>query len=738
MEAVEPGLPLTFLNSHIQHGNALLGTTPELMAKGIPDAAWDPIEGDDKKTASALKKRNKTAEKGQRALGLFASTTEGESATVTRAVSDLEAASDTDVAALTNKELRWGSILESQEFKHQKFIADAWCAAFVWPKLPGTFADAAPVNELWRQIRDGQGQPPGITLKTVEELAQQYHFFHWHLAFPQVFAKGKFDVVLGNPPWDSLLFREEEFFAGPRPDIAEAPTAAARKRLVAKLETEDPTLFRAYREGLRGIDGINAFVRSGVSYPLCGVGRVNLFALFAEAARALVSPDGRSGQILPSGIVTDDSTKLFFQAIVDSAQLVSFYDFENRERMFPAVDSRMKFGVLSLSGAPRKDSGAEFVFFATRADHIKQHERRFSLTASDIALLNPATRTCPIFRSQRDATIIKEIYRRVPVLTNSGWEVTTTRLLNSADDSAGFLTTECAGALPLYEAKYFHQFDHRWLTVDGQSERALSDAEKRSPNCTIQPRFWFSGDEARSRLGAAWSRAWVLAWRRISNSTNERTFIATVLPSVAVPHTARVIFPPERHIKLVPSFLANLDSFAFDSIARRKVGGTDVSDFIVHQLAVLPPTSFQHPPPWDGSCTFSAWSFMRVLELTYTAWDLAPFAHDVGYDGPPFRWDPERRFLLRCELDAAFFHLYGLNRDDTDYVMDTFPIVRKNDEKAHGEYRTKRVILEIYDAMAEAAKTGKTYQTRLDPPAADARVAHEDTRKAAGKTAGKR
>lgn len=106
---------------------------------------------------------------------------------------------------------------------------------------------------------------------------------------------------------------------------------------------------------------------------------------------------------------------------------------------------------------------------------------------------------------------------------------------------------------------------------------------------------------------------------------------------------------------------------------------------------------------------------------------------DVAYAGLPFRWDPDRRFLLRCELDAAFFHLYDLSRDDTDYVMDTFPIVRKNDEKAHGEYRTKRVILEIYDAMSEAARTGKPYQTRLDPPPADPRVAHPDTRPAAAK-----
>lgn len=119
------------------------------------------------------------------------------------------------------------------------------------------------------------------------------------------------------------------------------------------------------------------------------------------------------------------------------------------------------------------------------------------------------------------------------------------------------------------------------------------------------------------------------------------------------------------------------------------------------------------------------WLLPRVLELVFTAWDLIPFSRACGYDGAPFRWDEERRFLLRCELDAAYFHLYGVARDDVDCIMETFPIVKRKDEAAHdGTYRTKRVILEIYDAMAQAMETGEPYQTRLDPPPADPRVAH--------------
>jgi hypothetical protein len=163
---------------------------------------------------------------------------------------------------------------------------------------------------------------------------------------------------------------------------------------------------------------------------------------------------------------------------------------------------------------------------------------------------------------------------------------------------------------------------------------------------------------------------------------------------------------------------------ALDYTARQKVGGTHLTYAYLKQLPVLAPSAYDGQSPWQRGVAARDWLLPRVLELTYTAWDLEPFATDVGWEGPPFRWDPARRFLLRCELDAAFFHLYGLSRDDTDYVMDTFPIVRKNDEKAHGEYRTKRVILEIYDEMQEAMRTGRPYQTRLDPPPADPTCCH--------------
>jgi hypothetical protein len=184
----------------------------------------------------------------------------------------------------------------------------------------------------------------------------------------------------------------------------------------------------------------------------------------------------------------------------------------------------------------------------------------------------------------------------------------------------------------------------------------------------------------------------------------------------------------------VACLYACLCSFPLDYAARQKVGGTHLTYAYLKQLPVLAPATYESDASWHHGMTLRDWFVPRVLELAYTAWDLEPFARDVGYDGPPFRWDIERRFVLRCELDAAFFHIYGLSRDDTKYVMETFASydskgnlfagVKGKEVKVHGEYRTKRVILEIFDEMDEAARTGKPYQTRLSPQPADPRVAH--------------
>jgi hypothetical protein len=390
-----------------------------------------------------------------------------------------------------------------------------------------------------------------------------------------------------------------------------------------------------------------------------------------------------------------------------------------------------------MTGRDRPAEAADFSFFALDVSDLNDPERRFPLTAEDIRLLNPNTRTCPIFRTLRDAEITKEIYRRVPVLKNewrengSPWGAYYIRLIHYGDHAEELRLAEeierirgvsdnktlAEGSLvPVYESKLVGQYDHRAGSYVGtQSVDEIKPNLKRDFSFRVNPRFFvrtvFFEDIMKKY---SFPKGWFLAYRDVARSTDVRSVIATAIPRVA----ASIKLPVLGYDPALPGqvLLANLNAFAFDFAARQKLGGISLSFFILKQLSVLPPNAYNGFAEWDAGAVLRDWIAPRVLELTYTAWDLEPFARDLGYDGPPFRWDPERRFLLRCELDAAFFHLYDIERDDADYIMETFPIVKRKDEAAHGEYRTKRVILEIYDEMARATETSQPFQTLLDPP----------------------
>lgn len=519
----------------------------------------------------------------------------------------------------------------------------------------------------------------------------------------------------------------------------------------------------------------------GGRYPLTGRGRVNTYAVLTELARALLKPDGRAGVIVPTGIATDDTTKFFFQDLVQSGALVSLYDFENRKGVFPAIDSRLKFCLLTMQGRARARTGSEFLFFAETTDDLRRPEKRFTLTPEDIALLNPNTGNCPTFRTQADAELTKAIYRRVPVLwrekqpgepERNSWKLHFSQgLFNMATDSRHFRSApelEQEGCrregnvfvgehdryLPLYEAKMLHQFDHRWATYtgatakhgDAQAEtRDVTDAEKADPGFAAQPRYWIREDVVEAAVPPAHvSTRWFLGWRDICRSTDERTLIASAVPQTAVGHTFLLLFPQLEGIQRL-WLLAALNSFAADYVARQKLSGTHLAFFTFRQLAIPSPGIFD-----QGSDHWGEFITPRVLELVYTAADLTPLARDCGDNGPPFRWNPDRRFEIRCELDAAFFHLYlpataagdwrparvadGGVRDETEaelaalkahfptprdavaYILDQFPLVRRKDEVRWGEYRTKARILAIYDRMLEARRGRSAYRSLLDPP----------------------
>jgi hypothetical protein len=453
------------------------------------------------------------------------------------------------------------------------------------------------------------------------------------------------------------------------------------------------------------------FVRGSSRFTLTAVGDINTYSIFSETARRLIAPDGRAGIIVPTGIATDDTCKKFFGDLVQNQNLAALTDFENRDGLFPEIDRQIKFSLLTTTKQPTP--ATKFSFFLTHPRQLEDKHRVFTLTPQDIALINPNTLTSPVFRTRADAELTRKIYQRVPVLENertgvNPWGISFMKMLDMSNDSGLFRDSESANSLPLYEAKMLHQFDHRWATYQGLDVRDASLVEKQDPDFRVTPRYWIDKQVVDNKLAGKWDKPWLLAFRKITKAVNERTAIFTFLPYVPSGDSVQLMFPKIDKTSLLCCLQANLNSLIFDFIVRQKVGGVNFCFFIVKQLPVLPPESYT---PQDIEFINS-----RVLELVYTAWDMQPFAQDMGYQGAPFVWNPERRAILRAELDAKYAKLYGLNRDELRYILDpsdvygaefpseTFRVLKSKEMKEYGEYRTQRLVLAAWDLLESGGK----------------------------------
>ncbi len=791
MEALDPGRPLSFLDHHIQCGNSLLGTTPALLKQGIPDDAFNPIEGDVKAVCADLKKRNKR-ERADRESGqgyLFASYIKlgNLPSEFTRLSSD----SDDSVAAVDAKAKRYAELVSGADYLNARLLADTWCAAFVWKKGVSDLGKLCPTERDFRNIEDNPHSILPHVKSEVRRLADEYQFFQWHLAFPDVFRlpesteaenshmgwNSGFDVVLGNPPWEAIEPEEQEFFGFHAPHIATIKTRATRQRAIQQLEADDPGLASKWNNYRRKILGETAILHSSGRYPLSGSGNLNSYLLFVELARDHVGKSGYVGLIVPSAMSFSDRAKDLFFDLVAKKNLVSLYDFENREKLFPGVHSSMKFCLVTLSAAGHCSNGIDFAFFLYALSELSDSARRYRLTESDLRRLNPNTGNAPTFRTRLDAALVLHVYERLPVFaqasTNASdgkWPVECTRMVDLSYDSQHFRSREDLLAdgfiaddsrlkkgaceyMPVFEAKMIQQYDHRAADVVISATAQIRSAQPAAISLEehfdslreARPRFWMPSEIAFRSVPEWYSKSFVIVYTRVTSPTNHRTLLAAILPRCPVGHSLAVIYSGEQEAEMTCSLCGALNSFVVDFVTRQKIGGINLNPVILYQLPIPKPLGLRGAEPFQAT-SLAKWLTARVLELSFTSWSLVEFALDCDYDGPPFRWADERRFLLRCELDAAYFHLYlgspaewgndspqllemfPTPRHAVEYIMETFPIVKRKDIKRTtvtddsgqitqpGTYITKDTILSIYDAMQTAIDTGTPDQTRLNPP----------------------
>ncbi|MFF3912866.1 Eco57I restriction-modification methylase domain-containing protein [Streptomyces sp. NPDC001852] len=773
LESLTPGEPLAYLDDRIKTGNALLGATPAALEKGIPDGAFEKLEGDEQSVVTKLRQQNDREQKGESQLPLDEPVVRTSTATVRVAAEELARIRDHSLAEVRQHARAHKEFESRPELRHMKRVADVWCASFLWPKHKG--APTAITTNVLRAVEEDKEDKPleeEAAELMLKDIVRRNQFFHWHLEFPRVFRvenpeakdanpdtgwQGGFDAVLGNPPWERVKIQKKEWFAARDEKIAAADTASIRDRMIEALASSvdeegrpnegDRRLYAEYQSDQRESKGQVTMYRKSGLFPKTGFGDVNTYAVFAEKARQLIGPGGMAGLVLPTGIATDKTTSEFFSDLVEKRQMVTVLDMENEEKLFPAVHNQYRFSLFTMAGRELAERYpvVRLAFRARRPDQLDARE--FTLDAEGFERINPNTRTAPVCESWEHLRVLTGVHERVPLLRRTvpggpadPWKLGPAPFMRMCEDTKSFrklevLAVECSQAgtvfsdggdrfLPLYEGRMLHHYDSRFATYENATQAQinkgtlprLDTSAHRDPAALPLPRHWVAESEVEHKLAEdlskprrAWPHGWLMGWRDVCRASDERTVIASVLPRTAVGHKFPLMFPTQGPELL----LANLSSRVLDFAAKQKYAGASLVYFVLEQLPVLPPAVYDLSAPWTDDAPLADWIRPRVLELTYTSYEMAPWAKYLGDDGAPFVWDEERRFLIRAELDAAYFHLYGIERADVDLVLDSFRAFRNKQPELFEE--TKKEIVRVYEAMAEGRPF--THPSLTPPPA---------------------
>lgn len=720
------GAPLSFLDHHLRCGDSLFGSW---VKKGIDKAA---TYGTPLLLHEPMKRALRAASKMQIVEGL----TDAEIAEAHRSA-DVFAEVE-DMTAPLDALLKLIHAIDWLDIKG-KAGKDALKIFF-----DGQFGDPLDIamGKKEPKTKREEGQRFAEILGQARMLIAEENFLNWQVTFPGIWSDweedeltGGFDAMIGNPPWDRMKLQEVEWFAARRSEIALAQRASDRKKMIQELAVADDPLIQDYKKASERAEASVERARKSGEFPLLSGGDVNIYSLFVERSLGLISDSGMVGLLTPIGIGADKTAAKFFSTVSEAKQVKVFLAFENKRGwLFKDVHHEDQPTILVVSGKERR---YEAFRYGVKLHQLPSDDPSsvVMLTSEDCRRLNPNTGTVPIYREAAAGALLTEMYRHGVVLVDrsgggeaKAWPVKYRTVFHMTNDSGSFRTLdelkESEGAYPigsekfgsakgdwypLYEGKMISTYNHRYAgvranvnNVSGQGVAVHStDEQLENPDFTPVPRYWVLEDD----LGI--SNDYSLAFNDICNTNNQRSLISAIVPKAGYGNKLPILQPVgDLNAGELSLILANFCSIACDFAARQKIQSRNLNKYILEQLPVIPRERFEERR--FGSKSAAEVICEAVLELTYTAHDMEPFARDMGHVDdagnvkPPFTWDKERRLVLRAKLDAVFFHLYGVtDRDDIRYIYSTFPIVEREEKAAYGgKFRSCELCLAYMNALA--------------------------------------
>ncbi len=727
--------PFTFLDHKLKCGNSLIGVFHGMEdMTAIPPEVYKPSKnasGHWKKRLSELRRINskykptdkKSDARMQSSFSFLTGAVGEKFERISRELS--EVSQQIDVTGretedyFAKEKIYKERFLHNKDYTAEKMKADVWAAQWFANEIdhiqPLTTGE---LQQLHRRIESGKASWAKLfeeseVLNWVESISKEQRFFHWKLEFPDVFLKGGFDAVVGNPPWEVLKLKEREYFAGKDFEVFRSRKTNERRSMIEKLKDTNLQLHRAYTRQIDQYSLIGRFISSRGLFSLTSKGELNTYQLFAELFLRLRKEGGRSGVIVPTGIATDKSNSTFFRFLVENKLLWSLADFVNG-RIFKNIDSRMRFSLIIFG----KNEETKMLFVLRNPEHLYVKEF-LKLSAEDLLLVNPNTGTAPVFNSRRDMDLVLKIYRNNEVLLreyedgrkDNPYGISVFTQFHMSGDSDKFVREQTLldqgykkrwiyyekdgeRYVPLCEGKTFYILDSRYnhTHADGSAVNASQD-EKSDPHFFPRARYYIRDRQVTSFYRSHdWSRNWLIAFRDVTNATNERTFVSSIMSDLAFGHKAPIVLS-ERFLYV----LSLLVSHVCDYVARQKIQGTSMCYFILYQLPVPNPVKFKELPALDeGYKCLEESVIRRLVKCVNYSYDMEPFVKDMGYEIEPRPWNEKKRLDYMAQLDAIAAQLYGIDYDDLRHIFTTFPIERRKQEKEYGTYMSRDFALKYY------------------------------------------
>jgi hypothetical protein len=495
--------------------------------------------------------------------------------------------------------------------------------------------------------------------------------FPWHREFPEVLAveqgpvepvtgwTGGFDAVVANPPWERLKVTGKDWAGSPPERLRQARALAART------------------------------LRERGRHPLTGNGELNAYLPFMETCWRLLAPAGRAGIVVPAGVASDRSSARLWQALLENGSLERLHLLSPGAVRFTGVTSRQPVAVVVLRSGPGGGSvdPAPAQVAVQVADPVAgPGDRAWSLPPDLARLVNPNTGTPPLCASARDADLLAGAHRRWPVLHRSApapvgtppdpvdWQVRMVTPLHMTNDARWFRTGPGPGLLPLWEAKHAGLLDHRG-------------------GARTDHRYWVPASLVRDRYGDLTARGWLAGYRNVTTVDSPRTLLPCALPVAGVGNSLPLLSAPR-----LPLLLAALASLPVDYLIRQKHAGANLNFFKLEQAAVPAPAEYDRMTPWDPGTRLGDWVLARFAAAVARPGELQGLVAELAGDGvevPDPAGGPGRREAL-AELDAAHAILLGWSEASLRHVLSTFESLERRERRRHGEYRTRRLVLESF------------------------------------------